>query len=220
MLSILTQFLSSRSHHVMLDGCRSKLFGVVSGVTHGSVLGPLLFLMYTSELFFILENKLIGYADDSILMASVPSPGVIITVKESLVRDLGRVSEWCDLSGMKLNSSKTKTMIVSRSRTMHPLSPPLTIGGSVLKESDDLVILGVTFDSKLTFEKHLRWVSRAASQRLGILKSSRVFYDNSLPERCFRVLSCPFWSTVLQRCARLPIHNLHYWTVQSVVPGS
>ena len=47
-------------------------------------------------------------------------------------------------------------MIVSRSRTMHPQSPPLTIGGIVLKEFDDLVILGVTFDSKTTFEKHLR----------------------------------------------------------------
>ena len=46
-------------------------------------------------------------------------------------------------------------MIVSRSRTVHPQSPPLTIGGTVLKESDGLVILEVTFDSKLIFEKHL-----------------------------------------------------------------
>ena len=50
-------------------------------------------------------------------------------------------------------------MIVSWSRTMHPLSPPLTIGGTVPKKSDDLVILGVTFDSKKTFEKYLRAVS-------------------------------------------------------------
>ena len=48
---------------------------------------------------------------------------------------------------------------------MHPQSPPLTISGTVLKESDDLVILGVTFDSNVedAFEKHLRSVSRAAS---------------------------------------------------------
>ena len=72
--------------------------------------------------------------------------------------------------GLKLNASKTKTMIVSRSRTMHPQSPPLTIGGTVLKESDDLIILGVTIDSKMNFEMHLRSVSRAASQRLGILR--------------------------------------------------
>ena len=56
---------------------------------------------------------------------------------------------------MKLNACKIKNMIVSRSRTMHPQSPTLTIGGTVLKESDDLVILGVTFDSKMTFEKYL-----------------------------------------------------------------
>ena len=106
------------------------------------------------------------------LMTVVPFPGIRVTVVESLIRDLGRVSEWCDLYGMKLNANKTKTMIVSRSCTMHPMSPPLTIGGTVLKESDDLVILGVTFDFKLTFEKNLHLVSRAASQRLGILRKS------------------------------------------------
>ena len=69
----------------MVDGRRSKLVNVV--------LGPLLFLMYTSEFFPVLENKLIGYADDSTLMAVVPSPGVRVAVAESLIRDLGRVSE-------------------------------------------------------------------------------------------------------------------------------
>ena len=83
-LSILTQFVSNQSQHVMVDGFRSKLVNVVSGVPQGSVLGPLLFLLYTSELFSILENKLIGYADDSTLMAVVPSPGVRVAVAEFL----------------------------------------------------------------------------------------------------------------------------------------
>ena len=96
-LSILTQFLSNRSQQVIVDGCRSKLVNVVPGVPQGSVLGPLLFLLYTSELFSILENKLIGYADDSTLMTVVPSPRVRVAVAESLIRCLGRVSEWCDL---------------------------------------------------------------------------------------------------------------------------
>ena len=60
-LSILTQFISNRSQHVMVDGCRSKLVNVVSGVPQGSDMGPLLFLLYNSELFSILEYKLIGY---------------------------------------------------------------------------------------------------------------------------------------------------------------
>ena len=81
---------------------------------------------------------------------------------------------------------------------MHPQSPPLTIGGTVLKESDDLVILRVTFDSKITLKKHLRTVSRAAFQRLGILrKCCRVFYDRSLLGRCFRGFVLP----VLEYCS-------------------
>ena len=118
-----------------MDGCSSKLVNVVSGVLQGSVLGPLLFLLYTSELFSILENKLIGYADNSTLMAVVPSPGASVTVAESLNCDLVRANAWSDLWGMKLNASKTKTMIVSRSLTMHPQSLPLAIDDTVLKES-------------------------------------------------------------------------------------
>ena len=60
----------------MMDGCGSKLVNVVSGVPQGGVLGLLLFLLCTSELFSILENKLICYADDSTLIAVVSSSGV------------------------------------------------------------------------------------------------------------------------------------------------
>ena len=99
------------------------------------------------------------------------------------------------------------------SRKMHPLS----IGGTVLKESDDLDIMGVTFDSKMTFEKHLCSVSRAASQRLGILGSHGecsmidLFLGNA-----FLGLFCPFWSTVLQVGARLPVHTLNYRTTERI----
>ena len=71
---------------------------------------------------------------------------------------------------MILNAGKTKTMIVSRSRTVHLHLTPLTLGGTVLKESADLVILRVMFDAKMTFEKHLRSVPSAAAQRLGIMR--------------------------------------------------
>ena len=106
--------------------------------------------------------------------------------------DLNRVSEWCNLWGMKLNASKTKTIIVSRSRTVHPQLIPLTLDGTVLKESADLVILGVTFDDKMSFEKHLRSVSSAAAHRLGIMRKSwQVFHNRSLLLRSF-------WSFVLK----------------------
>ena len=73
---------------------------------------------------------------------------------------------------MKLNASKTNTMIVSKLLTVHPQSIPLTLDRTVLKESADLIILGVTFDAKMTFEKNLHSVFRAAAQRLGIMRKS------------------------------------------------
>ena len=76
----------------MVDGCQSKLVNVALEVPQGSVL-ILLFLLYASELFSILENKLICYVDDSTLIAIVKSPGVRITVAESLIRDLGNEIE-------------------------------------------------------------------------------------------------------------------------------
>ena len=83
----------------MVDGCLSKLVNVVSRVPQGTVLGPLLFLLYTSELLSILEIMLIDYTDGSTLMAVVPSPGVRVAVAEFLIRELGTVSEWCALWG-------------------------------------------------------------------------------------------------------------------------
>ena len=88
----------------------------------------------------------------------------------------GRVSEWCDLWGMTLNASKTKTMIVFRSLAINPQSTLLTLDGAILKESDDLVILGVIFYAKITFVKHLRSVVKAAVQRVDIAWLSRVKY--------------------------------------------
>ena len=74
----------------MVDSYPSKLVKVVSGVPHGSVLDLLLFLLCTSEHFYILENFGLhsGFADDSTLMAVVPFPGVRITVAEFVCRDL------------------------------------------------------------------------------------------------------------------------------------
>ena len=80
----------------MVDNYCGKFVIFMSGVPQGSVLGLLFFLLYTSELFSILEKKLIGYANDSTFMAIVPSPGVRVTVTDSMDHELCKVSEWCD----------------------------------------------------------------------------------------------------------------------------
>ena len=89
----------------------------------------------------------------------------------------------------------------------------------MLKESDDLVILGVTFDSKMTFEKHLRSVSRAASQQLGILRKSwQVLHDTLLLGRCFRGFVLP----VLEFCSAVwcSAADAHLRLLDRVVSGA
>ena len=81
---------------------------------------------------------------------------------------------------------------------MHPQLPPSTISGTVLKESNDLYILGVKFDSNLTFGKQLCSVSRASSQRVGILRKSwGVFHYRLLLGRYFR----GFVQPILENCS-------------------
>ena len=153
-------------------------------MSRGSVFGPQLSLLYTAELVTILENMLYGYADDSTLVAVVPSPGEREAVTEFL--NLNTVTIWYDLCGIKLNARKTQTyMMVPTSRTIHPQSTLLTPNGTVLKESVNLFILDVTLDAKMTSEKHLRSVSRAAAQRLLVMR------------KCLKDLMRSFWCFVL-----------------------
>ena len=89
----------------------------------------------------------------------------------------------------------------------------------MLKESADLDIFGVTFDSKMTFEKHLRSVSKAASQRLGILRKSwRVFHDRLFLRRCFRGFVLP----VLEYCSAVwcSAADTHLRLLDRVVNGA
>ena len=80
-----------------------------------------------------LENELVAYADDATLVSVVPSPDQRPLVSESLNRDLAQISDWCKLWGMKLNATKTQSLIVSRSRTVVPNHPDLVIDNVVLQ---------------------------------------------------------------------------------------
>ena len=96
-LSVLTQFLSNWSKYVEVDGCRSKLVNVVSGEPQGSMLGLQLFLLYIAEFLSIVKNKLYDYADDSTLVAVVPTPGERVALSESMNHYLNMVSLWRNL---------------------------------------------------------------------------------------------------------------------------
>ena len=224
-LNILIEFLTDRVQRVVVDGHHSEWRKVISGVPQGSVLGPLLFILYTHDMWFGLENKLVAYADDATLVAVVPSPDMRSVVSESLNRDLARISSWCKLWGMKLNPNKTQSMIISRSRTIQPRHPDLLIDNVPLVTDDSFKILGVLFDSKLTFESHIRAVSSSIAQKLGLLrKSLKIFGDPSILMKCFNafILPCfeycsPVWFSAADSHLKLFDKNLNAF--KFLIPG-
>lgn len=184
LLSIFKDFLTNRTQRVSVDGTFSTSVPVVSGVPQGSVLGPLFFIIFTSDLGISLENELISYADDTTLFSSIQSPSNREEVAASLNRDLAKINSWCQLWGMRLNANKTHSIVFSRSRTLDPPHPDLFLSGEEIEEVEDVRLLGVTLDSKLTFEKHIRSLSSAIAQKTGLLR------------KCFRTFACD--STVIK----------------------
>ena len=93
---------------------------------------------------------------------------------------------------MCLNVGKTKTTTISRSRTVLPSFPELALNGVALKESSELIILGVTFDPKLSFEQHIRSVAASASQRIGIMRRGLKIFDSvEVVYHCFNSFMLP-----------------------------
>ena len=224
-LNIITEFLTDRTQRVCVDGELSDVRNVISGVPQGSVLGPLLFIIYTSDMWLGLENKLVAYADDATLAACIDSPNLRSHVADSLNRDLARINDWCKLWGMKLNPKKTQSMIISRSRTPNPPHSELRIDGAVLAICNAFKILGLTFDSKLTFEKHIRNVASGISQKIGILrKCCKIFGDQTIMLNCFNsfILPCleycaPVWASAADSHLKLLDNNLN--AIKFLIPN-
>ena len=166
----------------------------------------------THNMWFGLENMLVSYADDATLLARTPSPNMRSDITESLNRDLSKISTWCNLWGMRLNPYKTQSMIVSRSRTVFPPHPNLSVGSTSLNSCDSFQILGVMFDSKFTFERHKCSISSSVTQKIGLLtKSFRIFGDQDVLLRCINsfILPCleycsPVWSSAAESHLETP----------------
>ena len=172
--------------------------------------------MYTHDMWFRLENMLVSYADDATLLARIPSSNMRSDVTVSFNRYLSKISTRCNLWGMRLNPNKTQSMIVSRSRTVFPPHPDLLVGSTSLNSCEFFKILGVTFDSKFTFERHIRSISSLDAQKIGLLrKSFRIFGDHDVLLRCFNsfILPCleycsPVWSFAVDSHLKLLDKNL------------
>ena len=140
-LSIAAHYLSDRRQSVRLVGKVNVSVDVVSWVPQGSVLGSLLFMLYTSELFHIIGNHMVGYANDTTIYAVFPRPLSRPQVVESLNQDLAAVHSWCLKWHIRLTPRKTKSMMVNSLRPMLPAMVISTFGGEEL-EVKCLVFLG------------------------------------------------------------------------------
>ena len=99
---------------------------------------------------------------------------------------------------MKLNTSKSRSCCFSRSHTLLPPHGDLYVDGSVLTSCDKLKFLGVTFDQKLIFERHIRSLVSSASRKIGLMrKAYSIFSDVSISRRCFNCFVLPH----LEYCA-------------------
>ena len=225
-LNVFREFLTDRQQRVSIDGQFGAYKPVLSGVPQGSVLGPLLFILYTADMWIGLENKLMAYADDTTLYSIVESPHDRAAVADSINRDLSKIQLWCQDWGMKLNPIKTQSIIVSRSRTSVPVHPALNICGLPIAVSSSIKLLGVTIDDKLTFEKHIRAITSSIAQKTGLLRKCfktfqgyrdvvlRSFFAFILP--CFEYCM-PVWQSAAQSHLRLLDRALN--SVRFILPN-
>ena len=116
--------------------------------------------------------------DDSTLLAVVRKPARVLA---RINRVLAGIQEECTHWSTILNPIKTKALVVSRSRTVNPPHGDLVLSGVYIRASPNLDILGMKFDSKLTFEDHEHGIVSPVSQRIGILKLVNcIFVDTSV----------------------------------------
>ena len=85
----------------------------------------------------------------------IPCPNNREAVVRLLNEYLRRIDDWSDCWNRKFNPSKSKTIVVSTSRIQQPFHPPLKVSGVLVKEEWSIEVLGVTLDTKLTYERHI-----------------------------------------------------------------
>lgn len=178
-------FLTGRKQRVVLGDSISDWSHVTSGVPQGSVIGPLLFVIFINDLPEKLTNKCKLFADDSKIIARVGNEENEI----SLQKDINSVTDWTKEWLMKLNAKKCKVMHLGRRNNelgkkylIEDVSSGI-IGelSETLKERD----LGIIFSSDLTWTAHVQAVASKANRILGQLKNTFVSRDLELWKKLY-----------------------------------
>ena len=170
-LQLIRSYLSNRQQRVKINSSFSDWKEIKIGVPQGSVLGPLLFNVFVNDIFwFVHRTKICNYAGDTTIFASHPDLDTII---KQLEEDSSVIVKWFSDYFLKLNDDKCHLMIFGEKSTEATVS----IGNSMINESDYEKLLGVTFDKKLSFKKHVEDLSKKANQKLHALARLSNYID-------------------------------------------
>ena len=162
-----SSYLTGRKQRVVLNGQASEWTSVQAGVPQGSILGPLLFLIYINDIVKDIGCTIRLFADDTSMYIIVETPQVAANY---INIDLSRISNWAADWFVDFSTRKTFSMILSR-KVDPPQHPPLFMNNIILPETDTHKHLGLTLSSSCNWSSHINEISSKACTRLNLMRT-------------------------------------------------
>ena len=172
-------YLSHRSQKVVINGRCSSTKYTYAGVPQGSILGPLLFLIYMNNINFNIKSDIKLFADDTALLRPLVKNQDIQIFNE----DLEKLKNWSEQWKVNFNPSKTKYIIFSKKNVRHQY-PPLFLNNVKLVEADFHKYLGLILSNNLSWGHHIVEIAKKANRRLDNMTRLRRY----LPRYCLEIL--------------------------------
>lgn len=182
-LSWFISYLSGRTQAVKISNSLSQFSHINIGVPQGSILGPLLFIIYVNSLPLYVNCKTVMYADDTTLLFSSSDP---VSLQRNLNSNLSNIASWFYDNKLTLNVSKTKFMLFGTSKNLDKFSAvSLIFDNNIIEKVTHFKYLGVIFDSNMTWHQHIDYVSTNISKRCGIIYRVKYY----LPKDVLKMLA-------------------------------
>ena len=177
----------------MLGDKQSSVAIACHGIPQGSILGPLLFIVFINDLLlYVTSSRIDLYADDTTLTSST-NYSCIGRLEGTLNLSIAEIVDWAASNKLPINDGKTKAMLITGKRLPSEINEEmtLTIKGTELKLVPSAKLLGLEIDSELSFTSHVEKLCKKLSQRSGLLKKirsclptkQRLFYYNTVNTR-------------------------------------
>ena len=177
-------FLTNRKQRVKVNNCLSKEAAVLSGIPQGSILGPILFTIFINDLPQTVTNICKIFADDTKLYCSPKS-------YDKMQQDIDSLLLWSDTWNLHFNVSKCKVLHIGKTNPEHNYKMNNGEGVINVTKCEEEKDLGVTFDKKLVFDKHINNVVNKANQRLAIIKRTFSYLNKDIFLRLYKALVRP-----------------------------